>query len=92
MHIDSIREAVTRRPFVPFSFRLADGRAIPVQHPEHVAYSRRVVAVVGHQNPTFTFTDPILIVSIDYENATGIDLPRSARPRNDEDEFPPSET
>ena len=41
MDLPGIREALRRRPFEPFSLRLADGRDLPVSHPEAVALGER---------------------------------------------------
>lgn len=48
MTIDRIRELYEAKPFQPFTLRLADGREVPVHHPELmiVAPSGRTVVVV----------------------------------------------
>jgi hypothetical protein len=47
MNINSILEAIRRRPFEPFSIRLADGRELPVPHPEFVAVGPRRLIVIA---------------------------------------------
>ena len=69
MHIDDIRAALRRQPFQPFVLRLADGRAMPVPHPEQVALGRRFVFVVNPTDDSSSFVEPLLIVSIDYASA-----------------------
>ena len=41
MDIEGVREALRKEPFEPFVLRLADGRALPVPHPEFVALGKR---------------------------------------------------
>jgi hypothetical protein len=49
MDIPGIREALHKQPFEPFDIRLADGRLLPVQHPDFVAVGplRIIVIVTG---------------------------------------------
>ena len=73
MEIPAIREALRAIPFKPFTFRLADGRALPVPHPEFAAISGRTVFVANPvQDGTFSNVESLLIVSIDYATATAI--------------------
>jgi hypothetical protein len=65
MEIDGLREAITRNPFEPFAIRLADGRSIPVRHPEFVAVGRRR-AVVVQDDDTCLWLEPLLIISLDW--------------------------
>lgn len=39
MQIHAIRSMLSRRPFVPFVMHLADGRAIPIRHPDMLVLS-----------------------------------------------------
>jgi len=59
-----IREALHKQPFEPFVIRLADGRSLPVSHPDFVAVGLRRIVVVGENDSTSTI-EPLLIVSID---------------------------
>jgi hypothetical protein len=71
MEIPAIREVLRARPFRPFVFRLADGRAMAVPHPEFAAIAGRTVFVANAaQDGTFSDVDSLLIVSIDYSGAT----------------------
>jgi hypothetical protein len=65
MEIDGLREAITRHPFEPFEIRLADGRSVPVKHPEFVAVGRRR-AVVIQDDDSCLWLEPLLITSLDW--------------------------
>ena len=65
MDINGLREAVVRTPFEPFAIRLADGRSIPVNHPEFVAVGRRR-AVVIQDDDSCLWLEPLLITSLDW--------------------------
>jgi len=71
MDIAGIRQALHKEPFAPFTIRLADGRQIPVPHPDFVAVGPRRVIVVAEDN-SWTVLEPLLIVSLDHDG------PRSA--------------
>lgn len=64
MDIQGIREAVHRQPFEPFSIRLADGRSIPVPHPDFVALGPRRIVVVT-EDDSWAVIEPLLIVSLE---------------------------
>lgn len=64
MDLNSIRDALRREPFVPFEMCLADGRRVPVKHPEFVAMNKRIVLVIDEESRTRTF-EPLLIVSLE---------------------------
>lgn len=64
MDIAAVRQVLHRQPFEPFVIRLADGRSLPVGHPDFVALGRRRIVVVG-QDDTTSIVEPLLIVSID---------------------------
>jgi hypothetical protein len=65
MHLDGLREALRKVPFVPFAIRLADGRSLPVKHPEFVAVGPRLAVVMADDN-SWSVLEPLLIVSLDY--------------------------
>ena len=65
MDLNGIREALHRQPFEPFAIRLADGRALPVPHPDFVAVSNRRIVVVS-EDDSWSVVEPLLIVSLDY--------------------------
>jgi len=81
MTIETLDRAHKARPFRPFSFRLADGRELPVPHPEYLAFNGRGrTAVVTDQAKGFEVVDLLLVVSLSFEGeAAGKDLPGGDR-------------
>ena len=67
MDLQGIREALHRQPFEPFTIRLADGRKLPVRHPDFVAVGPRRAIVIGPDN-SWSVIEPLLIVSLDYDS------------------------
>ncbi|MBI1903096.1 MAG: hypothetical protein HYS13_18505 [Planctomycetia bacterium] len=67
MDLGGLRESLRRQPFEPFTIRLADGRSLPVSHPEFVAVGQRRVIVV-HADDSFSVVEPLLIVSLEYQD------------------------
>ena len=65
MDLNGLREAINRHPFQPFAIRLADGRSIPVKHPEFVAVGKRR-AVVIQDDDCCLWLEPLLVVSLDW--------------------------
>jgi hypothetical protein len=68
MDTNTIREAILRRPFKPFTLQMNDGRRFYIPHPEYVAVSRRAVLVVDSQTEAGVYLEPILISSLQYED------------------------
>jgi hypothetical protein len=64
MDLTGIREALRKEPFQPFSMRLADGRSLPVRHPEFVAVGRRRIIVIADDD-SWSIVEPLLVVSLD---------------------------
>jgi len=64
MDLEGIREALRREPFKPFDICLADGRRIPVRHPDFVAVGKRRIIVIQPDDSSL-FIEPLLIVSLD---------------------------
>jgi hypothetical protein len=64
MDLNSIRSALKAEPFRPFDLCLADGRRVPVMHPELVAMNNRVVVVLDEESYSRTI-EPLLIVSLE---------------------------
>jgi hypothetical protein len=77
MDIAGIREALHKQPFEPFTIRLADGRALPVPHPDFVALTPRR-AIVGAEDDSWSVVEPLLVVSLDFAPAK----PRSGNGRS----------
>ena len=74
MDIGGLREALRKEPFQAFAIRFADGRSLPVKHPEFVALGNRRIIVID-QDDSWSVVEPLLIVSLDYdpESATSTD-------------------
>ena len=70
MDLNSIRSALHKQSFQPFELCLADGRRVPVAHPELVAMNNRVVVVLDEQSYSKTI-EPLLIVSLEPIPAPG---------------------
>ena len=64
MDLNSIRDALHREPFQPFDLCLADGRRVPVTHPEFVAMTNRIVVVLDKDSYSKTI-ELLLIVSLE---------------------------
>ncbi|OHB77943.1 MAG: hypothetical protein A2Z25_12135 [Planctomycetes bacterium RBG_16_55_9] len=67
MDLQGVREALHRQPFEPFDIRLADGRSVPVRHPDFVAVGKRRIIVV-EPDDSWLAIEPLLIVSLDYND------------------------
>ena len=70
MDLNSIRNALKEQPFRPFVLCLADGRRVPVKHPEFVAMNQRIVIVTDEASAT-KILEPLLIVSLEALSGTG---------------------
>jgi hypothetical protein len=71
MQIDAIREALRKQPFRPFTLRLADGRELPVLHPDFVAILGRTAVVASPRlDDSYSIVEPLLIVSVEYDGST----------------------
>jgi hypothetical protein len=64
MDLNGLRLALRQQPFEPFAIKLADGRSLPVFHPEFVAVGERRAVVIG-ENDSWSWIEPLLIVSLD---------------------------
>ena len=64
MDLNSIRNALREQPFKPFDLCFADGRRVPVGHPEFVAMNQRIVIVTDEDSST-KILEPLLIVSLE---------------------------
>jgi hypothetical protein len=69
MDMAGIREALHCQPFEPFAIRLADGRSLPVPHPDFVALTPRRI-IVGAEDDSWFVVEPLLAVSLDYAPTT----------------------
>ena len=82
MDIPGIREALHKQPFQPFSFGLADGRSLPVPHPDFVAVHPRPIIVIADDG-SWSVIEPILIATLDYgpEPGKGGNVARKKKPK-----------
>jgi len=79
MTIEQLRKMHTARPFRPFEIHLADGRSIPVDHPELLAQSAAGRTIgVGVPDGTIEVIDLLLVTSLKPRASGG---PRRGRPR-----------
>lgn len=70
MTIEQLRKAHQTRPFKPFTICLADGRGIPVPHPEFLLLlpKARRTFVIGTSDDTYRVVDVLLVTSLDFED------------------------
>lgn len=79
MTIVKIKAAYEARPFRPFKIHLADGRVMPVNHPEWMAMTpggRNIIVVL--EDDTFHVIDLLLVVSLGF-TVNGQGKPRRKR-------------
>ena len=74
MDIQGVRTALHREPF---SIRLADGRSLPVPHPDFVAVGPRRIVVIA-EDDSWSVVEPLLIVSLDHSGTRSSTPPGSA--------------
>ncbi|MCY3023291.1 MAG: hypothetical protein NTW87_30300 [Planctomycetota bacterium] len=81
MTLDRLRELHQARPFQRFIVRLADGRSIPVDHPEMmaVAPTGRTVGIFQRDN-TFSWVDVMLVTELEVRPGNGRRKKGAARP------------
>jgi len=68
MTIEKIKAAYEARPFKPFTVHLADGRVMPVSHPEFMAMlpgGRNIF--VALEDGSYHIIDLLLVVSIGFK-------------------------
>jgi hypothetical protein len=54
MRIEELKRAKDERPFRPFSIRMADGRKVPVTHPDALAWEANFDDETGEPAAPFT--------------------------------------
>jgi hypothetical protein len=69
MDLQGIRAALHRRPFEPYTLRLADGRALPVPHPDSVAVGQGRGVVIGADD-SWSVVEPLMVVSLEFNRPT----------------------
>ena len=76
MTSEKLRDILTSKPFAPFVLHLADGRSLPVPHPEFMSLSPSGrVAHLFESDESSQFIDVMLITSVELrtlpENGNG---------------------
>jgi hypothetical protein len=73
MTIDKLREAVSARPFIPFTILVADGRRYRVSTPELISLAPRAerVFVVAHGDEDYTILDLLLVTGLEFARKPG---------------------
>jgi hypothetical protein len=71
MTVEQLKAADTAQPFRPFVIHLADGREIPVQHPEFLLTvpSGRTI-VVCQPDDTLSIVDLLLVTDLEFKPST----------------------
>ena len=70
MTIDKLREVLHAEPFEPFTIHLADGRRVPVPHPDFVSLDPRGRIVhVFHKDGRSEFIDCMLVTSLEHNGS-----------------------
>jgi hypothetical protein len=69
MTTDALKRFHQATPFQPFVIRLGDGQALPVQHPEFLAYSPNArTAIVYSEDGSFQLIDLLLVTGLEVRN------------------------
>lgn len=70
MTYERFSSAIKLLPFQPFVVHMADGRAIPVVHPEQVAmHPQSRTVVVDQPNESMHIIDLLLVTGLEFGNA-----------------------
>jgi len=78
MTVDQLRKLHEARPFQPLRLHLADGRSLPVDHPEFLAYTGARTVFVGMPDDSFHVIDILLITGIEVADGKGAKRKRSS--------------
>ena len=66
MTVVKLRQVLAERPFRPFTLHVADGRGVPVKHPDFISVSPAVRTVhVFHEGDNSEFIDLLLVTGIE---------------------------
>jgi hypothetical protein len=63
---ETLRKAMRSQPFRPFVIHMADGRALPVAHPELIAYKSETRTAIVVYDDSFEFIDLLLATGIKF--------------------------
>ncbi|MEO7319643.1 MAG: hypothetical protein ABIZ56_11695 [Chthoniobacteraceae bacterium] len=68
MHIAMLRELHEKRPFVPFTITMSDGRKLNVIHNEFFAlFPSGRAAMLTHPDDRFTLIDMLMVTAVDVD-------------------------
>ena len=71
MTIEQLKGALTARPFRPFIVHMADGRTLPVRHPDYCLLSPSGRTAFVFQTPDeFSIVDLLLMTEVDLAPST----------------------
>ncbi|HQR08156.1 MAG TPA: hypothetical protein PLN21_15115 [Gemmatales bacterium] len=84
MRINVILDRVQQKPFQPFTLYLADGRSFEIRHRETLALLKTAVYLMLVEEQRMIVIDPLLIITMEWNNAEGVSLPSSMKPRQRE--------
>jgi hypothetical protein len=71
MTTEQVRKLHQARPFQPFVVRLGDGQALPVDHPEFLAYAPNSrTMTVYFKNGDFEIVDLLLVTGLEVRNGS----------------------
>jgi len=87
MRVDVIRERLQLNPFRPFTIRITDGRSFAIRHREMVSLLRTAIYLVVIDEHRMIIIDPLMVVTIEYDDAESMTLPASYKPRPRDDSY-----
>src|SRR5207253_892317 len=75
MKFEELKKAKDRRPFEPFEVRMADGRSLPIKHPDALAWDpdQTRIAICGLPGGAWEVIDVALV--------TALGIPAPAQPK-----------
>ena len=78
--VDKLREVLGTQPFEPFTIHVADGRDVPVPHPDFVSVDPKGRVVhVFRQDGRSEFIDFVLVTSIELGDGKARRVRRNRR-------------
>ena len=73
MTTEALSKLHQTRPFQPFVLRLGDGQALPVDHPEMLAYAPKSrTATVYLPDGSFEIVDLLLVTGLEVPKSRGV--------------------
>jgi len=68
MTVDQLRKLHEARSFRPLRLHLADGRSLPVDHPEFLAFTGGRTVLLGTSDDSFHVLDILMITGVEVVN------------------------